>query len=465
MSALVITAKDLLLLARDRRTAAMLLVLPLVFIGIIGLTTGKFPGLGGASPAFTVVVADRIDYDAIGAAGFDDPPDEPRSDDVLPSAEYPEEEAEAARVAAHNTVAETLEGLNSAGGFRADTTEHWRTILDGELDRPLPEDPAAAAKELVDRGLVDQAIVFGPTFYRRASTIDAEALFDADVGPLKDGDLDPLDVEAYSRNNGGTAAAIRTAVAGLIRSRISRLRTCRDPRAASRFPNACEQIAAEADAGPKEIPLSEPPVGGGPVADVYDELVPGYTTMFVFFLVNLMARSFLYEQDLGTLRRLRTTPTRPTSILIGKTLPFYIVSVAQTLILFLAGKLLFGMSWGPQPWMLLPIILSCSAAATGLGLLVATLVDSEAQVSAYSTSVVILLAGISGCFMPRDWLPDSVQTLSLATPHAWALIGYDQVLAVPQPSLFRVLECSAALSGFALVFLALGTWRFGKRAF
>ena len=83
--------------------------------------------------------------------------------------------------------------------------------------------------------------------------------------------------------------------------------------------------------------------------------------------------------------------------------------------------------------MLLPIILTCSAAATGLGLLVATLVDSEAQVSAYSTSVVILLAGISGCFMPRDWLPETVQTLSLATPHAWALIGYDEVLTAPRP--------------------------------
>ncbi len=185
--------------------------------------------------------------------------------------------------------------------------------------------------------------------------------------------------------------------------------------------------------------------------------------MFVFFLVNLMARSFLYEQDLGTLRRLRTTPIRPMSILVGKTLPFLLISVAQTAVLFLAGKLFFGMEWGPRPWLLVPIVLSCSAAATGLGLLVATLVNSEAQVSAYATSTVILLAGISGCFMPREWLPETVQTLSLATPHAWALIGYDQVLATPRPDAGRVFECAAALSAFAAAFLALGAWRFSKR--
>ena len=463
MSSLVITAKDLLLLARDRRTAALLLVLPLVFIGIIGLTTGKFPGLGGASPAFKIVVADAIDYPSIGAAGFEDPPDEPRAANTLPAEALPEEVAEAERVKARNTVVETVRGLNSTGGFRADIPGHWNTILADDLDRPLPDAPGEAAKDLVDRGLIDAAVLFGPTFYRRAYTVRTEDLFDPEGGPLANANLAPLDVTVYSRNDGGTAAAIRTAVAGLVRSRLSQLKTCRDSRAASRFPRACGRIAAEAAAGPREVPLSEAPEGGGAVSDVYDELVPGYTTMFVFFLVNLMARSFLYEKDLGTLRRLRTTPVRPSSILIGKTLPFYIISVAQTAMLFLAGRLLFGMSWGPHPWMLLPIILSCSAAATGLGLLVATLVDSEAQVSAYSTSVVILLAGISGCFMPRDWLPETVQTLSLATPHAWALIGYDQVLAVPEPEFGRVLECSAALLAFAAVFLLLGAWRFGKK--
>ncbi|NNJ26117.1 ABC transporter permease [Alienimonas chondri] len=465
MSALVITAKDLLLLVRDRRTAAMLLVLPLCFIGIIGLTTGKFPGLGGASPAFRVVVADAIDYAAIGAVGYEDPPDAPPSPDTLPSPVFPADEAAAERTRAQNTVVEVIEGLNENGGFRADTPEHWATIAQDELDSTLPEDPGAAARELVDRGAVQVAIIFGPTFPRRAYTIDAEALFDSDAGPLADGDLTALDIEVYSRDGGGPAGAIRAAASGLVRSRIGRLRMCRNPRASTFLPGVCDRLAAEGDAPPREAQMSEEPADGGVVSDVYDELVPGYTTMFVFFLVNLMARSFLYEQDLGTLRRLRTTPVRPTSILIGKTLPFYLISLLQTATLFLAGKLLFGMSWGPQPWLLLPIIVTCSAAATGLGLLVATLVKSESQVSAYATSTVILLAGISGCFMPRDWLPETVQTLSLATPHAWALIGYDQVLAVPQPNVGRVMECAAALTAFAAAFFLIGAWRFGKRAF
>ncbi len=184
--------------------------------------------------------------------------------------------------------------------------------------------------------------------------------------------------------------------------------------------------------------------------------------MFVFFLVNIMARSFLSERELGTMRRLRIAPVPNWAILVGKTVPFLIVSLLQTAVLFVAGKLLFGMSWGAHPWMLLPIIFSTSAAATGLGLLIATLVKSDSQVSAYATTAVIILAGISGCFMPRKWLPDLMQQISLATPHAWALIAYDQLLVNGSPNLAIVWQCAGVLLGFAAGFFLVGTLRFGS---
>ena len=135
MTALVITAKDLLLLARDRRTAAMLLVLPLVFIGIIGLTTGKFPGLGGATPAVTVVVADKIDYEAIGAEGFDDPPDAALPADVLPSPAYPAAEAETERVKARNTVVQVMKGFNDSSSLPG---RHAGALGGDRRPRPRP---------------------------------------------------------------------------------------------------------------------------------------------------------------------------------------------------------------------------------------------------------------------------------------------------------------------------------------
>ena len=197
---------------------------------------------------------------------------------------------------------------------------------------------------------------------------------------------------------------------------------------------------------------------------VYQVIVPAYTVMFAFFLINIMARSFISEAANGTLRRLHAAPIGIGQLLIGKTVPFLIVSIVQGLLLFLFGKLLFGMSWGVQPWLLLPVIVCTSLAATTLGLLTAVLVRTDAQVSAYANLLVITLAGLSGCFMPREWLPEMMRQVSLAIPHAWSLIAYDQILNSPNPNLLRIGLCCLMLIVFSAVFFAFGCQRFRRLA-
>ena len=182
--------------------------------------------------------------------------------------------------------------------------------------------------------------------------------------------------------------------------------------------------------------------------------------MFAFFLVNIMARSFINERDLGTLCRLRMAPVSRAGLLLGKTAPFFLISLVQSALLFLFGRLLFGMSWGSMPAGLIPVVLCTSLSATALGLLVATLARTEAQVAAYATFLVITMAGISGCFIPRDWQPQLMQQIGLITPHAWALIAYDQLLVREHANLAIVCDCCAVLLTFAAVFFAVGWWRF-----
>src|SRR5262245_19063036 len=93
------------------------------------------------------------------------------------------------------------------------------------------------------------------------------------------------------------------------------------------------------------------------------------------------------------------------------------------------------MSLGFHPWMLAPVMFTTSLAATALGLMVATAVRTDSQVSAYANFLVLTMAGISGCLMPRSWQPELMQQVGLITPHAWALVAYDQILNTPDPYL------------------------------
>ncbi|HEY3787982.1 MAG TPA: ABC transporter permease, partial [Urbifossiella sp.] len=191
----------------------------------------------------------------------------------------------------------------------------------------------------------------------------------------------------------------------------------------------------------------------------YQVLVPSYTVMFAFFLVLTVGWLFVAERKHGTLIRLRFAPLSRGQILLGKLLPCFTVSLFQGFFLLLAGKVVFGMNWGPEPWLLVPVVISTSAAAVGLAMLVASVSRSETQVAVYGTLLVLVLGGVSGSLMPRDLMPESMKEASLVTPHAWALDAYSQLLVNPHPAVGVVMTACAALLGFGAVFLAIAWWR------
>lgn len=197
----------------------------------------------------------------------------------------------------------------------------------------------------------------------------------------------------------------------------------------------------------------------------YQILVPSYTVTFAFFLVLTVGWLFVSERRQGTLKRLRAAPITRWQILLGKLAPSYAISVFQGIFLLGAGKAAFGMRWGPEEWSvihqsawLLPVVAATSFAAMGMALLIASLARTETQVAIYGTPLVLVLAGISGCLMPRDLMPELMKQVSLATPHAWALESYMQLLLSPTPDIERVAMGCLVLIGFGAVFLGLAWW-------
>jgi ABC-2 type transport system permease protein len=426
-----ITTKDLRLLVRDRRALITLVLLPLVFISIIGLTTGQILGWRGSNQIIRIAAVDAVAYDNVIGEGLRSNAEE--------------------RQRARNLVVRLLNQIQEHKGLRV---EEVATREDAER---MYRDADA-----------NVALIIGPEFYDRVQALDM-----ANLEAELDNGMSGLDLEMLSSDPDASTHAI---IEQLIFSSVvldtvypyvmcaERAEGVLNLQRNAEIARRCSELTGELDGPPLEL---VPPEAIETVRDdtVYRELIPGFTVMFVFFLVNIMARSFIQEREIGTLRRLRLAPVRPSSLLMGKTVPFFVISIVQTLLLFGFGRLLFDMSWGSRPLLLLPVMFTCSMAATALGLLLATVVHTDSQVSAYANFLVISLAGISGCFMPRDWLPDLMQKVALATPHAWALKAYDQLLrnsSRENPDLTVVATGCLALVGFTVVFFLLGALRFRR---
>jgi ABC-2 type transport system permease protein len=193
--------------------------------------------------------------------------------------------------------------------------------------------------------------------------------------------------------------------------------------------------------------------------NVFQQNVPGYTIYGIFWIVSLLGLSVLREKREGTFRRLLLAPMSRMVLLAGKLMPYYLINIVQIAIMLGVSSLLFKMSLGNSPIGLVLVSLAAAATATGLGVLVAALARTEAQIGGLTILVLLTLSAMGGCFVPRFIMPDWLRTAGLVTPHAWALDAY-QDLFVRGYGLLGVLPKVGVLAIFAVVFFAIGVWRF-----
>ena len=407
MGTWLITVKDLRLILKDRGALFTLLALPIVFIAILGVSTGR---LLTAHDELKLVKISVVDEDK-----------SELSDHVF-------------------------RDLGSIRGLKVDK-------VDSENE----------AKRRLQDGSSSITVILGKEFDDRIDELSMSDVLDAEHGKLADG-VSALDMKVES---GAGYVNVADLVEYVVFSAVMKVVSPEVARKNFLFRRSIDRMIQEHEEEAKAMgrkPKARTSVPST-TSVIYQTLVPAFVVLFTFFLVNFMSSSFINERELGTLRRIQASRISPTQLLLGKTLPFLIVSVGQSVLLFLSGKLMFGMSWGEEPFYLVPVILSTSVSATGLGLLLATFVKTEAQVASYSTFLVVVLAGISGCYMPRDWLPELMKQISLATPHAWALIAYKELLTRDQPSARLIMECCGMLCLFGVVSFVLGTIRFRREEY
>ena len=155
--------------------------------------------------------------------------------------------------------------------------------------------------------------------------------------------------------------------------------------------------------------------------NIFALLAPGMALMFLMYTVSLGATSILTEQENGTMARMRTTTTSASQILAGKIAGIFLSGIAQTSILVIASALLLGNDWGDWLGVAL-LIVSAAIAASGWGVLFASLLKTPAQVATAGSSVMIVFAAISGTFVQFDGgLIDMIGRIS---PNKWAIDGF-----------------------------------------
>lgn len=153
----------------------------------------------------------------------------------------------------------------------------------------------------------------------------------------------------------------------------------------------------------------------------------GIGVMFLLFSVSGASGSLLDEMDTGTLDRVLSTRVGMTGLLTAKWIFIAGLGVLQLTVMFLWGRLAFGLDlFGHLPgFFVMTVFTACAASAFGLTL--ATLAKTRAQLSGIGTIVILTMSSLGGSMFPRFLMSESMQKLGLLTFNAWALDGYLKV--------------------------------------
>ncbi len=197
--------------------------------------------------------------------------------------------------------------------------------------------------------------------------------------------------------------------------------------------------------------------------NTFDLAVPGYAIFFALFSINAAAATILQEKEDGTFRRLLIAPVQKYALLGGKLLAQFLLVLAQLTVLFTIGYFVFHLHLGSLP-AVIAILIGASFAATGLGILLVSLVKTRRQLNPIVTLVTLLTSAIGGAWWPLWIEPAWMQQVAKIGLTAWAMEGLNGVMIFGK-DFMGVLPDVLGLLGYGLIcfIIALRFFRFQEK--
>ncbi len=147
-------------------------------------------------------------------------------------------------------------------------------------------------------------------------------------------------------------------------------------------------------------------------------LIPGLISMILIITaVVSISLSLVREKERGTIEQINVSPLSSLELLLGKTIPYIIISLAIAAIILLAGYVLFGITIKGSVLLLFVSTLVFLFASLNLGIFVSAISDTQQVAFQISTMVSLLPSFIlSGFVFPIESMPAAVQVLTNITP-------------------------------------------------
>jgi ABC-2 type transport system permease protein len=173
--------------------------------------------------------------------------------------------------------------------------------------------------------------------------------------------------------------------------------------------------------------------------------------------------SIAREKEKGSMEVLLVSPVRPVTVIIGKVLPYILLSFFNAVTIILLGIFVFELPVVGQYILLMLEIILFIITSLALGILISTRVKTQQNALLISMLGLLLpIIILSGFIYPTESLPQILQYISHIIPAKWFLIIIRSVM-IKGADFGNVINETLILVGMMIFFIALSVKNYKTR--
>ena len=336
-----------------------------------------------------------------------------------------------------------------------------------------PSEPGI--REAIFRGEVSMGIIIPPGYGERTDAqlhvmLDGANLFAAQTAArLLPTALEPAQAELRVDLEARTRAEVQERIAELTEARKAELLAQVPPMLRAQV----EEMLAGSP-GPSldelEIAAPAPPQFIPSITTLYNPelktanvMIPGLLGLVVMFMTTLMtALGVVREREYGTMEQLVVTPIRPLELMLGKLLPYLLVGAVDFALVFVAGLYLFDLSFAGNLPLFILLSLLLVFTTLGLGLLISTVSQNQQQAMQLAMFAMFPQILLSGFIFPLEAMPKAIQVVAYLVPFTH-FVPIAQGMFIKGQGIDLLWPQVVVLAVYAVVVVGLATVRFRKR--
>jgi ABC-2 type transport system permease protein len=192
-------------------------------------------------------------------------------------------------------------------------------------------------------------------------------------------------------------------------------------------------------------------------------MIPGLIAMILQMGSSIFtALSIAREKEEGTIEQLIVTPLRSIELIVGKVIPYIVVSLFNLIEVLLIGVFWFDVPINGNVLLLLALGLLALLVSLGIGLFISTIAGTQQEAIFLTFFLMLPFIFLSGFFFPLEAMPRVLQWISYVIPLRYMLV-ITRGIILKGVGLNILWDQAVALALFAIVMLALAALRFRKQ--